>query len=389
MRMVLDRPARRLLRAGEIPAPSDLPINGMELPNTNGILVAFRITGGIGDHLIAARFVRDLIAVAGEFRFDIYSSRPEVAAWVFGSMPQFNQAYDEYFCWHGRHYYRHYPLALWVQQFVVVMHDTVQWPLLNRRHPKLVRICEASDRFRHARDLGEILHAHPRLDGLLGSKARFMDRSRHDFSQGMCGIAYGGPRVELPSDASALAKFGLSGRYCTIHNGFDAEFQTAYGFATKSTKVYPHFAAVLALLRQHAPDLVVVQVGSSTSTPLPGVDVPLIGRTNLAEVAALLGGAALHIDNESGLVHLAACLGTTACVLFGPTPVDYFGYAANLNIAPRICGGCWWTTKDWMTICPRGFAGPECLSQTPPEAVAAAIISYLESRPAEPIRQSG
>ena len=39
------------------------------------VIVAFRVSGGIGDHLIAARYIRDLLAAVGDFRFDIYSSR--------------------------------------------------------------------------------------------------------------------------------------------------------------------------------------------------------------------------------------------------------------------------------------------------------------------------
>ncbi len=40
------------------------------------VLVAFRISGGIGDHLIAARYIRDLLATVGDFKFDIYSFSP-------------------------------------------------------------------------------------------------------------------------------------------------------------------------------------------------------------------------------------------------------------------------------------------------------------------------
>lgn len=350
------------------------------VPDTTGILVAIRIGGGIGDHLLAARYVRDLLAAAGDFRFDVYTSRVEAATWIFRGFPQFNRCYDEYFSWYARRFYRHYPLALTISQFVVLQHDDVLWPELHAQCPKLARICETLDRFRHARDLNEIIEAHPRLDNLLGTKAFFMSLDRHTFGHAMSGIGYGGPRLALAVDPALRARFGLDGRaYVTVHNGFDAEFETDYAYAKRSTKVYPHFDALLALLRRRRPDLFVVQLGTKTSVPIEGVDLQLINRTTLDDLAAILAGSSLHIDNESGLVHLAACLGRRACVMFGPTPAAYFGYDGNINIAPRTCGGCWWATRDWMTNCPRGFAQPVCLADTPPEAVAEAVLAALDA----------
>ncbi len=364
---------------GSGPSAPALVVQRESQPDTTDILVAFKIGGGIGDHLLAARYIRDLISAVGEFRFDIYSSRPEVAAWVFGHMPQFNRCYDEYFSWHGKQYYRLYPLAMWVSQFVVLQYETIDWLKLNTEKSKLVRVCETIDRFRHSRDMNEIVSAHPRLDNLLGLKAVFLNLSRSDFSHAMSGITYGGDRMGIDVDAACLDKFGLAGRpYVTIHNGFDAEFQTAYGFANRSTKVYAQFDDVVAVLRRRRPDLVIVQLGSKTSRAVAGVDVQLVNKTSLADTAALLAGSTLHIDNESGLVHLAACVGTRSCVVFGPTPVGYFGYSQNVNIAPKECGGCWWVTKDWMTNCPRGFSDPICLSMTPPESVADGVLSALD-----------
>jgi hypothetical protein len=75
--------------------------------------------------------------------------------------------------------------------------------------------------------------------------------------------------------------------------------------------------------------------------------------------------AARHIDNEGGLVHLARCFGTRSTVVFGPTPIDYFGYEENQNIPPSAYGGCWFITESWMSHCPRGFATPICTEQEP------------------------
>jgi len=353
------------------------PADSGDSPDIDGVLVAFKVTGGLGDHLIAARYIRDLLGAVGEFRFDVYSSRPELAGWVFAAMPQFNKCYNEYFLWSHNHSYRAYPLALFVNSFVVIQSQSARWPSLQRERPKLVPVCETIDRFR-ARELEEVIKAHPRLDGFLGAKAVFMNRNRHNFAHEMSGIPYGGDALPVSADNLAPGKFGLDGRpYITVHNGFDDQFQTAYGFARQSTKVYPHFKQVIDLLRSQRPNLTFVQVGTKTSAPIDNVDVQLIGKTSLPELAGLLAGAVLHLDNESGVVHLAACIGTQSCVLFGPTPAAYFGYDANINIEPKDCGGCWWTTRNWMTDCPRGFDSPICLAGTEPHTVADAISSRL------------
>ena len=47
--------------------------------------------------------------------------------------------------------------------------------------------------------------------------------------------------------------------------------------------------------------------------------VDLTGGTTLAEAAALLKKARLAVCNDSGLMHLAAAVGTPVISLFGPT----------------------------------------------------------------------
>jgi hypothetical protein len=382
--------ARRFRRAGRVllgyPAASRPDSADLEpdRPAAAEGLVAFRIGGGIGDHLIAARYIRDLIAAVGELRFDVYSSRPEVAKWVFSAMSQFNRCYDEYFLWDSRQNYKYYDIAITVTQFITLRHESAKWNRLSNENPKLVRICQTIDRFRHTHHLNEIISAHPYLDGTLGAKAVFMNLTRNNFVNAMSGIPFGGPRLTIQIDRSLSQRLGLHERpYLTIHNGFDAEFHSIPGASHRSTKAYPHFESVLEALRARRPDLFIVQVGSQTSRPIAGIDLQLINKTNLAEVAAIIDGSLLHIDSETGLVHLAACVGTVSCVIFGPTPVAYFGYHDNINISPPTCGGCWWSTRDWMINCPRGFKEPICLSETSPETVADAIIAYLDRRDAD------
>ena len=53
--------------------------------------------------------------------------------------------------------------------------------------------------------------------------------------------------------------------------------------------------------------------------------VDLIGRFDLAGVAACLARAALYVGNDSGLMHMAAAMGTPTLGLFGPSHATLYG----------------------------------------------------------------
>ncbi|MGO9107655.1 MAG: glycosyltransferase family 9 protein [Thermoguttaceae bacterium] len=332
--------------------------------------MAFRISGGIGDHLIAARYIRDLLAAVGDFKFDIYSSRPGVVPWIFSHFTGFHECYDETFFWKKRT--GSYPLSMWIMSFAVAYTENANWGAIRASNRRLVDICSSLQEFKSKIDV--FIDHHPRLDGALGQVVVFMNMNRHTFLQGMSGIQYGGPRLRLPTDDHALARFGLDQRhYVTVHSGFDAEAANHVGTARVATKCYPHFNELVSHFRSAFPGIFVVQVGTRTSQPIATADLNLIGRTSMQETAAILESAALNIDNEGGLVHLASCLGTRSCVIFGPTSVEYFAYEENINIRPSFCGGCWWTTGDWLRNCPRGFEGPRCLTEQQPQVIVEAI----------------
>ncbi len=69
-------------------------------------------------------------------------------------------------------------------------------------------------------------------------------------------------------------------------------------------------------------------------------------------------------------------------VLFGPTPVEFFGYPQNINLEPSGCKACWFTTQTWLIECPRHTTGPECMKGHSAASVAEAanrIIAESEN----------
>lgn len=84
-----------------------------------------------------------------------------------------------------------------------------------------------------------------------------------------------------------------------------------------------------------------VQIGTRSDPPLPGAR-DLRGRTRLREAADLMAGAAAFVGLESGLMHLAAAVGTPGVILYGGrTRPEETGYSWNVNLtrAPA-CAGC-------------------------------------------------
>ena len=356
------RPARNL-RAGVAREMANLP------PDT--AYVAVLATGGLGDYIIVARFMRDLAAQCGPLAFDVFANNPVLAKWVFAAVDGVRTVREELHYDAGR---AAYDLALRASQIVIV-DDVSPVP----RQPALRKAC--AEIGRNASSLMPFVERHPYWDNFLAQTLVFANRTRSGAMQDIAGLPYGGDRLPIAADNDVLARHGLTpGSYVTLHNGFDPQF---FVTSNRATKCYPHFGQVVHLLKQTMPHLRIVQLGTSTSDPVEEADLNLIGATTLREAAALVANARLHVDNEGGLVHLARCYGVQSCVVFGPTPANYFGYAGNINIAPPVCGGCWWITETWMDTCPRGYETPRCLSEQDPQNVADAILRVLAPAPGQ------
>lgn len=348
----------------------------LEAMRSDGRLaIAITVSGGLGDLIVIARWMRDLVARVEPLSFDVFAPAPGLASWVFAAVPGFGRAYpDTLDDLAGRGY----DLRLRVNQTVVVQYESVRWARL-RQAPRLVAVAAKMNASRHRGGLEPYILHHPRLDNGLARKAVYAGRNRNDFLHALAGLEYGGDLLGLTSDQTVLERLGLAGRtFVTLHNGFDTNFIIT---GQRATKCYPHFAAVAAGLKAARPDLLLVQLGTTTSDPIPGIDLDLIGQTTLAEVAGLLRATALHFDNEGGLVHLAACYGRRSLVVFGPTPSGYFGYPQNINVDPLRCGGCWWIDELWMDRCPRGMAQPECMFSQPPETIVELALAALDQGP--------
>lgn len=175
-----------------------------------------------------------------------------------------------------------------------------------------------------------------------------------------------------------LNKLGLAGKkYITIHDGINANTDTSLGHPTRC---WPktHWHEFARLFKAAYPDIYLVQLGGPKSHVFDFADISLVGKTPVTDLPYVLAEALLHVDGESGMVHIARLASTPSVVLFGPTRAAYFGYAGNTNIEAPFCGGCMNITKQWMTQCVLGYA-PEkqCLAHITPQTVFEAVHKRL------------
>jgi hypothetical protein len=364
------RHAMLCLNAPRAAAPRAAPLTPVPQPAPT---LAIKITGGIGDAIIAARLMRDLRDAAGHFAFDVYANDPAVIDWIFAPVAGFGKSYSVFLFDRRR---PDYDAAMYVSHFVKIFsarEDAFSGA------PVLRAALQAAITFEGR--IRDYVAQHPLRDNHLARFALGQKLDRMSLAYAMFGIPKGPDRLALAVNEAGLQKFNLRpGAYITVHNGFD-ENMVVLGRA--STKIYPGFAQVVAALRRDFPNLPVVQLGvPATSRPIAGVDRALIGQTTLPEAAALIKHAAWHIDVESGLVHLARCFGTPCTVIFGPTSVAYFGYRENQNIPPSACGDCWWLTETWMAKCPKGHAVPVCTQQDP-QRIAQTVRDALPAQSAQ------
>ncbi len=183
-------------------------------------------------------------------------------------------------------------------------------------------------------------------------------------------------QIDLPDQETALARFSLPSDYIVVSNA--AEWLPLQG--SLWTKSLPHarMREILSQLKTLAiPTLLLGTTNDPGNYP---VDHDLRGKTNLLEAAGLIKGARLLLGPEGGLVNLARAVETPSVVFFGSTPLEFFGMKSNINIAPRICGGCWWSTASYLRQCPLLEEVPPCTNSIEAKQVVAVVEQLFEAR---------
>lgn len=179
-------------------------------------------------------------------------------------------------------------------------------------------------------------------------------------------------------DPKIVEKYALNAKkYITIHSGINAGMWIK-GKPPLKCWSKENWGEFVKIFKAAYPDILVVQLGGGQSPVFDFVDVCLVGKTKLTEIPALLDGALLHVDGESGLVQLTRWLTTRCVVLFAHTVPAMYALAKNRNLAANECEPCTWLTGGkWYVNCLCGHKTCRNLDAITPAKVLAAVQEEL------------
>jgi SAM-dependent methyltransferase len=340
---------------------------------TEKLNLVVRIDGGVGDLVRAARFVEGLFLGLDHCNIEVFFNSLEAAQFVF-HRARHVRAIRTTSAFKG--------LAGGTDIAIVVAH-LIRYDI--RDWAKIERLCPAG-----AAGLRSAIAEFQRHQGLFERRPSLdafwarLSVSRGRSAAANLDLLAGFPLYPFPMLAPDPGEYVqlrdrervLGGRYITVHDGFDDTMRIAPGRATKCWPI-EHWAELVASLHASYPSVAVVQLGGPKSRQIPGVDLDLVRQTTWHQTAWILKHSLLHIDGDSGLVHLSHALLVRSVVLFGPTDGGYYGYDSNRNVGPAECGNCWWSTPDWLATCPRGLTQPACMASISPAAVMLEVGSLM------------
>lgn len=210
-----------------------------------------------------------------------------------------------------------------------------------------------------------VIDNHPRSCNEMGALAVSKGLHRTRLAHYLIGESY------IPYELDDEHRFTRE-PHITIHDGFDSNYR--YDVSMKSWPV-EHWEALVENLKTLGP---VLQLGGPKHRPIRNVDHNYASRLSFRDSLKFLYSARIHIDTDSGLVHARHLLGKPSVVMFGPTNIRYFGYPENVNIAPNVCGNCWWKKPNWMEFCVNGYEKARCMHSIEPDQVFNAVLGALK-----------
>ena len=332
---------------------------------------------GIGDAIMAIRFLRDFAGFVskdtnGHLVFDVFYRSPDSIKFITAALPNVRRVLNlpDYTLMR-----KFYDIDLKLNTFFIkeeINDNELSRKKISEKFPSILKIIENIKTNRYP--LEKYIKTRPFSEGILSDAVTAMGLSRAIYLNNTAGIASPADtlkiNIDIYSAETITAKFNLQDvKFITVHDGWDENTKTKTGSSTKS---YPpqKWQELVNMLKHELPDYTVVQLGGlGNGSDIEGVDLNLRGKTTLKEAASLLAASYLHIDTDSGLVHIAVSLETPCAVLYGPTNADYCSYSRFPNyitVTSSLCGNCWWSTDDWMENCPRGLSAPECMNSIEP-----------------------
>lgn len=339
---------------------------------------------GIGDAIVALAAVRSMSVLAGgNAVIDIFFRSPDSIRFMASGLPFVGKVLPLYeFPGLKKFYDVNIKLNTYFMGEKVNPSGKEKIPLF---FPEFGKMLDSVKKNRE--EILKYIKTRPFSEGALSDIVAEKGLSRETYLSYSMGLAAEGRHVpteeyseSLGKTQAILKKFGLDyKKFVTVHDGWDENTRIKSG---KPTKSYPikKWEILAGKFKTAFPGYSLVQLGGSgNGGNIAAADVNLRGKTSLEEAWMILSAAALHVDTDSGLVHMASAAGTKCAVLFGPTNIGYCSYKNNINIPPSFCGNCWWAADGWMDKCPLGFSSARCMESIEPSAVIEKIRQFLHA----------
>lgn len=322
--------------------------------NPDPAFIPVHLTGGIGDVVMAMETVEFLNA-----RYDIIVYTPHVEAFkYFNKDIQVLKDFPE-FTW-----------SLEVDTLIKFAFNRDFKGFLVKEHEELYLRQQSA--FANDPKLETLAQTHSQKYYLIARHAKDLGLNRRQMP--MYSLGFKEPMPDMMNFT-----FGRINNI-TIHDGFDVHHRhIVSGRATKTWDL-SHWHNLCGSIKRDYPEYKIIQLGASpTARPILGVDECLIDKTTITEAFNLVRTSSLHIDGDSGLVHVASKFLTPAVVMWGPTPDRFYGYSWNQNLRSDVCqGSCYGVKSDWSDRCPIGYVTPLCMDTITPDMVMTEVRRILK-----------
>ena len=326
----------------------------------SSLKVLLYMTGGVGDGVTDLAIYQRLVELVPDIVIDIYGE--PFIHFLYKAKSNIRHIYN----------YRKkqnqpegYDLVLQGSWWLSV--QSCRMGRLNRMAPELARLVRLTE---------EDMARHESI-GLRVQQARILGKEKFWLMSHNGVWGFYPEMVKVDFDAAYAEEFHKLElqKYITINCGADMRYVDS---GCQPTKIWPkeHFEDFIRLFKKAFPEYEVIQLGAARQECVEGADRHLLGQP-FELVTYILKNSAVHIDDESGLVHLATAIGTKCIGLFGPTKPDVFGYKQNINICTDICNSCAYNVSDWNARCLRDMDRPACMYSITPEMVMEQVKRYL------------
>ena len=345
-------------------------VNIMILPN-----------GGLGDYLMNANYVYRLRQKYKDspLRIDIVSKEhfygPTKAVFESDHDCPVDGIYSE----DHRKFAPLYDVVIDISRYPVLVRYNLE--RIGRVCPEFLEYIHLCERFRF--ENYEMIMKRPFLDGegatqcIKQGKTRIMQSDIYGFLGTTEEFCY---PMKMPDEKEVFKRLNIpDGNYISMHRGCDTDY------SKDSIKLWPeeYYQTLTDMIKQKYPDLPIVQLGVSHKrcATIRGTDLNLIEKTSIDDIKVILKHALIHIDCEGGMVHMRhAVKGGPSIVIFGPTPLEFYGYSENENIKGDGCDRwCEWATRNWQEGCMKGFEKHPCMYSISPETVMASVEKLLNN----------